>query len=144
MSMISRAVPARTFLAAITPALIALAVGSCSPAQSPPSATGDNNCNFVNYRHDEAKNTAGPGKCSSDCDCDGMRTCSFDHSGKVGASGTCQGTARPEGTGPAVCNNKDYHWNEAWSPQGPGRCANDCECDGLRTCTAGACQGTAR
>lgn len=49
--------------------------------------------------------------------------------------------ARPA---PAACNTREYSWNEAWNAGGPGRCATDCECDGLRTCTAGACQGTAR
>jgi hypothetical protein len=74
-----------------------------------------------------------------------MRTCSFDRTaGKAPSTGMCQGTARPAVTGSAACNNKEYRWNEAWNPQGAGRCANDCECDGLRTCTAGACQGTAR
>jgi hypothetical protein len=44
----------------------------------------------------------------------------------------------------AVCNTREYLWNEAWNAGGPGRCASDCECDGLRTCLAGLCQGTAR
>jgi hypothetical protein len=44
----------------------------------------------------------------------------------------------------AACNTKEYLWNEAWNAGGPGRCASDCECDGLRTCLAGLCQGTAR
>ncbi len=119
--------------AGLASVLVACVAGACSPARDASSAARD--CNFVNYHHDEAKNAAGAGKCATDCDCDGMRTC---------AGGTCQGTARPATTGPSVCNNKDYRWNEAWNPQGAGRCANDCECDGLRTCTAGTCQGTAR
>lgn len=44
----------------------------------------------------------------------------------------------------AACNTREYRWNEAWNAGGPGRCATDCECDGLRTCTAGLCQGRAR
>ena len=40
--------------------------------------------------------------------------------------------------------NVDYHWNEAWNPQGAGKCANDCECDGLRNCVSGSCTGEAR
>ena len=44
----------------------------------------------------------------------------------------------------AACNTREYLWNEAWNAGGPGRCASDCECDGLRTCTAGLCQGAAR
>lgn len=44
----------------------------------------------------------------------------------------------------AACNTREYHWNEAWNPGGPGRCMSDCECDGLRTCAAGLCQGNSR
>jgi hypothetical protein len=44
----------------------------------------------------------------------------------------------------AACNTREYLWNEAWNAGGPGRCASDCECDGLRTCLAGMCQGAAR
>ena len=44
----------------------------------------------------------------------------------------------------AACNTREYLWNEAWNAGGPGRCATDCECDGLRTCLAGSCQGSAR
>ncbi len=44
----------------------------------------------------------------------------------------------------AACNTREYLWNEATNLGGPGRCASDCDCDGLRTCLAGACQGTAR
>jgi hypothetical protein len=44
----------------------------------------------------------------------------------------------------AACNTREYLWNEAWNAGGPGRCASDCECDGLRTCIAGLCQGAAR
>ncbi len=44
----------------------------------------------------------------------------------------------------AACNTPQYHWNEALNASGPGRCASDCECDGLRSCVAGSCQGAAR
>jgi hypothetical protein len=44
----------------------------------------------------------------------------------------------------ASCNTPQYHWNESLNPAGAGRCANDCECDGLRSCLSGTCQGTAR
>jgi hypothetical protein len=134
MAMISRSAAVRVLFAAVTPALLAMVAGACSPAQDASQVAGSS-CNFINYHHDEAKNAAGPAKCSTDCDCDGMRTC---------ASGTCQGTARPADTSASSCNNKEYRWNEAWNPAGAGRCASDCECDGLRTCTAGSCQGTAR
>jgi hypothetical protein len=134
MAMFSRAVATRSLLLLGAPALLAMAAAACGPPQ-PAANAAANSCNFVNYHHDEAKNAAGSGKCSNDCDCDGMRTCT---------SGSCTGTARPAVTGPAACNNKEYRWNEAWNTAGPGRCASDCECDGLRTCTSGACQGTAR
>lgn len=126
-------------LALVVSASVAtLLAGACAStpstdAASPAPADGD--CNYVNYHHDEAKNEGGDGKCSTDCDCDGTRTC---------ASGACTGVARPPTTGPESCNSKDYRWNEAWSPGGAGKCASDCECDGLRTCTDGACTGTAR
>jgi hypothetical protein len=142
--MISRAVATRALLAVVTPAVLAMTANACSPAQSPSSASAAaSRCDFVNYYHDEARNTAGPGRCSSDCDCDGLRTCSFDHAaGKVSASRVCEGTARPLEAG--ACNKREYRWNEAWNPEGPGRCSSDCACDGLRTCASGACQGTAR
>jgi hypothetical protein len=95
----------------------------------------DHQCDFVNFHHNEAKNAQGPSKCESDCDCDGMRSCT---------NGTCTGTARPAKLTAATCNNKDYHYNEAWTPKGAGKCAGDCECDGLRTCVSGECSGTAR
>src|SRR5258708_7249767 len=66
--------------------------GCSSPGKSAegPSATGSSSaaeqCDYVNYHHDEAKNDGGAGHCATDCDCDGMRSCT---------SGTCQGTARP-------------------------------------------------
>jgi hypothetical protein len=94
-------------------------------------------CDYVNFYHNEAKNPKGPGKCDSDCDCDGTRSCDV-------ANGVCAGAARPEKLTAAVCNSKDYHYNEAWTKAGPGKCSGDCECDGLRTCESGKCAGTAR
>jgi hypothetical protein len=44
----------------------------------------------------------------------------------------------------AACNTREYLWNETWNAGGPGRCASDCECDGLRTCIGGRCEGAAR
>jgi hypothetical protein len=95
----------------------------------------DGQCDYVNYHHNEAKNKKGPGKCASDCDCDGMRSC---------VDGACSGKARPEKLTPETCNSKDYHYQEAWTPAGPGKCSTDCECDGLRTCASGQCTGKAR
>jgi hypothetical protein len=129
--------------------LIALAAvaAACTPTQQPADATGgkvtiadtpvpaDGQCDFVNYHHDEARNAKGPGKCASDCDCDGMRSCT---------SGVCQGKARPEKLTAETCNQKDYHYRESWAPAGAGKCSGDCECDGLRNCVSGQCTGTAR
>lgn len=121
-------------IAALLPAFgITASAGAAGPSDSPrqkPVPAAD--CNYFNYHHDESKNAGGASKCSSDCDCDGMRTC-----GKVGL---CEGEARPK----MSCNDAKYRWNEAWNPAGPGKCAGDCECDGLRTCQSGACQGKAR
>jgi hypothetical protein len=106
--------------------------GIASPQAMPPDTKAEpGNCNFYNYYHDESKNSGGPGRCATDCDCDGMRTC---------ASGNCSGEARAQ----VDCNSPNRHWNEAWNPQGAGKCASDCDCDGRRTCQAGTCQGVAR
>ncbi len=127
---------------------LASAAAACGPAAPPAAAPGgsgavgadtpvpaDGQCDFVNYHHDEAKNPKGAGKCASDCDCDGMRSCT---------SGACQGTARPATLTAETCNRKEYHYRESWTPAGAGRCATDCECDGLRSCTSGQCAGAAR
>ena len=98
-------------------------------------APADGKCDFVNYHHNEANNSKGAGACTSDCDCDGMRSC---------VSGKCKGTARPKTLTPAICNSKTYLYREAWTPAGAGKCANDCECDGQRSCVSGQCTGTAR
>lgn len=131
-------------------AAIATACGPAQPAQPPPAGTdaplgnaahadtpvpADGKCDFVNYYHDESKNAKGAGKCATDCDCDGMRSCT---------SGECQGKARPDTLTKETCDQKDYVYNEAWTPAGAGKCANDCECDGLRTCVSGQCTGTTR
>ena len=119
--------------------LLALAVlcslASCSspaphgePARLPPAQP---QCDYVNYHRDESVNVQGPGKCTTDCDCDGMRSC---------IDATCTGTARPEPMDIAACERADYKWNEAWNGGGHGVCANDCECDGARQCAAGHCQ----
>ena len=107
------------------------ATPSGSAAAHPDTQAEPGNCNFYNYYHNESKNSGGAGKCATDCDCDGMRSCK---------AGACEGSARPQ----VDCNSKDRRWNEAWNSQGPGKCANDCDCDGQRTCQAGTCQGAAR
>jgi hypothetical protein len=106
-----------------------------SAASKDTPVPSDGLCDFVNYHHNEAKNEKGPSKCASDCDCDGMRSCT---------SGVCSGKARPATLTAATCNSKDYHYNESWTPAGPSKCTGDCECDGLRTCVSGQCKGTAR
>ena len=84
------------FIASTCLAGLAALAAACGPAQ-PPAAPGgnvavadtpvpaDGQCDFVNFHHDEAKNPKGPGKCASDCDCDGKRTCQ---------AGACEGVAR--------------------------------------------------
>ncbi len=122
--------------------VVLVACGASEQAGSMSASAGsetpipaDGQCNFANFHHTEARNSGGPGKCGSDCDCDGMRSC---------VSGQCQGTARPAAMTAAACNDKNYHYNEAWSAAGAGKCSGDCECDGLRTCSSGTCTGTAR
>jgi hypothetical protein len=122
----------RATAAMVAGLLTAGALAACtSPAMDPSGTTSANQCNFFNYHHDEAKNAAGAGKCTTDCDCDGMRDC---------RGGACDGVARPQ----ISCNHVDYHWNEAWNTQGAGKCGSDCDCDGLRSCASGTCQGEAR
>lgn len=96
-------------------------------APHPDTKAEPGHCNFYNYYHDESKNAAGAGKCATDCDCDGMRSCK---------AGACEGAARAQ----IDCNSPDHRWNEAWNTLGAGRCASDCECDGARTCQGGTCQ----
>ena len=81
MTLLSRSLAARISLAAALPALLGLAASAGEPARDAASAAGAG-CNFVTYHHDEAKNAGGAGRCTNDCDCDGMRGC---------ASGACQG-----------------------------------------------------
>jgi hypothetical protein len=140
--MFKTAHPFTARLLAAVVLLPTLAVGwlACAAPQDA-SSVGDtpkpanNDCDYVNYHHDEAKSAAGAGKCASDCDCDGMRTCK---------AGACTGAARPAELNATTCNAKEYRYNEAWTPAGPGKCASDCECDGTRHCLSGSCQGAAR
>lgn len=118
---------------AILLGLAAMTANANAVRDTPVPANGK--CDYVNYYHNEAKNPKGPGKCASDCDCDGMRSCK---------SGKCTGTARPTKLTAEICNSKDYHYQEAWTKAGPGKCSSDCECDGVRTCTNGECTGTPR
>jgi hypothetical protein len=87
-------------------------------------------CDFVNYHHDESVNVQGPSKCTTDCDCDGMRSCTV---------GVCSGVARPDPANVAACNEPGYKWNEDWNGGSPGACANDCQCNGTRRCASGHC-----
>jgi len=119
-------------LYAIFGSLLVLSANAKTIPDTPVPA--DHQCDYVNYHHNEAKN-AKPGKCETDCDCDGMRSCD---------AGVCKGIARPAKLTAKACNNKDYHYQEAWTAAGAGKCSGDCECDGLRTCVEGACTGTAR
>ncbi len=42
------------------------------------------------------------------------------------------------------CNFVNYYHSEAKNAAGAGKCANDCDCDGMRSCVSGACTGKAR
>jgi hypothetical protein len=108
---------------------LGFALGCNSHAEAPRQPASQPQCDYVNYHHDEAVNVQGPGRCTTDCDCDGMRSC---------RDGACTGDARP--TGMDHCNDPGYRWNEAWNGGGTGLCANDCECDGTRACVSGHCQ----
>jgi hypothetical protein len=114
--------------------LLAMSVTACGSSEVHPEtaklAATQPQCDFVNYHHDESVNVQGSGKCTTDCDCDGVRSCT---------GGECTGTARPTDT--AHCNSPEYKWNEAWNGGGDGVCATDCECNGTRTCVSGHCQG---
>ena len=108
---------------------ILAACGSHSETSKLPSLQPQ--CDYVNYHHDESVNVQGPGQCTTDCDCDGVRSCT---------QGRCEGEARPK---PGEhCDDPSYKWNEAWNGGGDGVCANDCECNGTRTCQGGHCTAT--
>jgi hypothetical protein len=125
---------ARHLLGSVTTAAVLMVpLAIVASARGNTENSGNADCNFYNYHHDEARNAGGSGHCSSDCDCDGMRACGPDR--------LCAGEARPS---LPSCNDARYRWNEAWNAGGPGRCQGDCECDGLRTCVSGVCRGTAR
>jgi hypothetical protein len=110
--------------------LATVVFGACVPhAETSKLPPVQPQCDFVNYHHDESVNVQGPSRCTTDCDCDGLRSCT---------DGVCQGEARP--TGLEDCRKPGYLWNEAWNGGGPGLCANDCECNGTRTCVGGHCQ----
>ena len=122
-----------SIITAILATLIAV-TANAKPVKDTP-VPADAQCNFVNFHHNEAKNAKGAGKCTTDCDCDGMRSCD---------AGKCTGTARPAKLNAETCNSKDYHYQESWTKAGPGKCSGDCECDGQRNCVNGECTGTAR
>jgi hypothetical protein len=110
--------------------LLTFIVAACNAhPESPHVAASEPQCDFVNYHRDESMNAQGAGQCTTDCDCDGMRSCK---------DGACTGEARPNDF--SHCNDPSYRWNEAWNGGGSGVCANDCECDGTRTCVSGHCQ----
>lgn len=57
------------------------------------------------------------------------------------------GEVQPEGgaaTQASDCNFVNYNHDEAKNAGGARKCATDCDCDGMRTCVAGTCEGTAR
>lgn len=108
---------------------LGLAIMFSSFLAAPVSAAPGNCTKGLSYFHNEATNSQGANKCTTDCDCDGNRTCS--------SGGWCQGTS---GHASANCTKSgNYYYNE-----GPtqNRCGTNCDCDGMRTCSsAGYCQG---
>lgn len=121
------------YLAILFTLLLAACSSPGSSSTTPTTAklpTAQPQCDFVNYHRDEAVNAQGPGKCATDCDCDGMRSCT---------DGTCAGQARPDPSNVAACNEPGYKWNEDWNGGAPGACANDCQCSGTRRCVSGHC-----
>lgn len=82
-----------------------LAVGSVGAALAGDSAS---------YCHDEAQNAKGPAQCSSNADCDGLRTCS--------GAGWCQGTNRP--VTHTSCTNKNWLVNMDLTGNGLGGYSN--------------------
>jgi hypothetical protein len=116
---------------------ITVTVAACGSSDLRPDsaklAASQPQCDFVNYYRVEALNVLGPGRCRTDCDCDGIRSC---------MAGMCRGLARP--TDASHCNDPSYRWNEAWNTGGAGVCTSDCECNGTRTCASGHCQDGSR
>lgn len=45
---------------------------------------------------------------------------------------------------PGNCNFYNYYHDESKNSAGASKCATDCDCDGMRSCKAGACDGEAR
>jgi hypothetical protein len=45
---------------------------------------------------------------------------------------------------PGNCNYYNYYHDESKNSGGARKCATDCDCDGMRSCKAGACQGEPR
>jgi hypothetical protein len=45
---------------------------------------------------------------------------------------------------PGNCDYYNYYHDESKNPSGPGTCATDCDCDGMRACRSGVCGGDAR
>lgn len=45
---------------------------------------------------------------------------------------------------PGNCNYFNYYHDESKNPAGASKCATDCDCDGMRSCKAGLCDGEPR
>ena len=45
---------------------------------------------------------------------------------------------------PGECQYYNYYHDESKNPAGAGKCAEECDCDGMRTCRRGVCDGAAR
>ena len=45
---------------------------------------------------------------------------------------------------PGNCDFYNYYHDESRNSAGASKCATDCDCDGMRSCKSGTCQGEAR
>jgi hypothetical protein len=102
---------------------------------------GTQYCNNPNFVWDENQNRIGSYSCWTDCDCDGMRTCTSEN--------WCDGIARQLQNSSECNKTRFYTYDESIGYDGKGQSTcntknNSCECNGLRLCDyAGYCQGTA-
>jgi hypothetical protein len=65
--------------------------------------------------------------------------------GPSGTTPTSQEAPHPDTKAVAGdCKYFNYYHDESKASAGPGACATDCDCDGMRSCKSGTCQGDPR
>lgn len=103
----------------------------CSSNYCDTGFCGDSSiCTQTDYFWDESSNPLGPNLCSSDCECDGARTC---------PGGTCSGVARD------TCANSTRDGNETDIDCGGsdcGPCPDGFKCVDPVDCISGVCTGS--